>query len=183
MLELQTRAPAGAAGPEGPVAGRLVLSFERRQKLRQRALTDCGELALLRLPRGEPLRDGERLRALDGRIVQVVAAPERLMQVECADALALARAAYHLGNRHVPLEVQPGRLRLAPDHVLAAMLRGLGARVSELEAAFNPENGAYGAHAAHAHAPEAAHDRAPEPGPGDAGRLEGGGPRIHEYRS
>ena len=82
----------------------------------------------LSLPRGEVLRGGDLLLASDGRVVEVVARPERLLHVECDSPQALARAAYHLGNRHVPVQVGDGCLRLAADHVLEQMLKGLGAR-------------------------------------------------------
>ena len=79
------------------------------------------------LPRGEVLRGGDMVVASDGRVFDVVAAPEKLLHVVCADATALARAAYHLGNRHVAVQVGDGFLRLAHNHVLETMLRGLGA--------------------------------------------------------
>jgi urease accessory protein len=91
------------------------------------------------------LRGGDLVIASDGRVIQVVAAPEKVLHVECATPLELTRAAYHLGNRHVPVQVGEGFLRLAEDHVLEEMLKGLGARVRHMEAPFEPEAGAYGA--------------------------------------
>ena len=132
-----------------PVAD-LVLPFDLRQKSRLRAMLSNGEEASLFMPRGTILRDGDWLKAKDGRIVRVVAAPERVMQVTCMDAQSLARVAYHLGNRHVPLQVGDGWLRLEHDHVLKKMAQGLGATVDEAIAAFEPEAGAYGADK-HAH--------------------------------
>ena len=96
------------------------------------------------LPRGEILRGGDLVVASDGRVIEVVAAPESVLHVECASHAELARAAYHLGNRHVPVEIGDGFLRLAADHVLAEMLRGLDATVTAREAPFEPEAGAYG---------------------------------------
>ena len=134
----------------------LVLPFELRQKSRLRTTIAGGEEIGIFLERGTVLRGGDCLRADDGRIVRVVAADEALMEVRCADAMALARAAYHLGNRHTPTQVGDGWLRIAADDVLDAMLRGLGATVTGLCAPFEPEAGAYAA-GHHAHSSEAKH--------------------------
>jgi urease accessory protein len=134
---------ADSGGGEVPVAGTLRLRFDRRQKSRQRAALTSGEEVLLLLPRGEVLRGGDRLIASDGRVIGIAAEPESVLHVECADPSALARAAYHLGNRHVAVQIGEGYLRLAPDHVLAAMLTGLGVKVTEMCAPFEPEAGAY----------------------------------------
>lgn len=120
---------------------KLTLPFELRQKSRLRARLDNGEEVSLILPRGRVLRGGERVTAPDGRELEIVAAPEKLLHIECE---RLARVAYHLGNRHVPLEIGSGFLRIAEDHVLEEMVRGLGARVVRIEAPFEPEHGAYG---------------------------------------
>ncbi len=120
---------------------KLTLPFEQRQKSRLRAQADNGEEVALILPRGRVLRGGDRVAATDGREVEIVAAAEKLLHIESAE---LARVAYHLGNRHVPLQVGPGFLRIAEDHVLEEMARKLGARVSHVEAPFEPEAGAYG---------------------------------------
>ncbi len=120
---------------------RLILPFEQRQKSRLRARLENGDEVALILPRGKVLRGGDRVTATDGREVEIVAAPEKLLQIESTE---LARVAYHLGNRHVPLQVGQGFLRIAEDHVLEEMARKLGARVSHVEAPFEPEAGAYG---------------------------------------
>jgi urease accessory protein len=120
---------------------KLILPFEQRQKSRLRARLESGDEVALILPRGRVLRGGDRVQATDGREVEIVAAPEKLLHIESAE---LARVAYHLGNRHVPLQVGPGFLRIAEDHVLEEMARKLGARVSHVEAPFEPEAGAYG---------------------------------------
>ena len=125
----------------------LELDFDARTKSRLRTRLASGTEVGLFLPRGTILRGGHRLRARDGRIVAVRAAAEDLLEARCASAVALARAAFHLGNRHVAVEV--GRdeagdwLRIQADHVLEGMLVGLGARVSALRAPFEPEAGAY----------------------------------------
>ena len=120
---------------------KLVLPFEQRQKSRLRARLENGDEVALILPRGRVLRGGDRVQATDGREVEIVAAPEKLLHIESAE---LARVAYHLGNRHVPLELGQGFVRIAEDHVLEEMVRQLGARVSRVEAPFEPEAGAYG---------------------------------------
>jgi urease accessory protein len=123
---------------------RLVLPFDSRQKSRLRTRLESGEEVGLFLPRGTVLRGGDCLQGNDGRVVQVVAAAEATMRVTCANALQLTRAAYHLGNRHVPVQVGDGWLRLGADHVLEEMLRGLGAHIVAETAPFEPEAGAYG---------------------------------------
>jgi urease accessory protein len=125
---------------------KLELPFELRQKSRLRTRLASGEEAWLLLGRGEILRGGDLLVAAGGCVVEVVARPERLLHVECATPQLLARAAYHLGNRHIPVEVGRAYLRLAYDHVLEQMLVGLGACVTTIEAPFEPEAGAYAGH-------------------------------------
>ena len=122
----------------------LTLPFELRGKSRLRARLDNGEEAGLFLPQGTVLRGGHRLMASDGRVVEVRAAIEPLHEVHTQDAAQLARAAYHLGNRHIALEVGAGYLRLMRDHVLKALLENLGFIVHDIDAPFEPEAGAYG---------------------------------------
>jgi urease accessory protein len=142
----------------------LVLSFEARCKSRLRTRLLTGEEVGLFMERGTVLRGGDKLAANDGTIIEVVAAPEMLMEATTDDPLLLAKATYHLGNRHVAVQLLPGRLRFAADHVLGEMVRGLGLPVAEIEAPFEPESGAYGAHP-HGHSSEG----------------EGRGPRIHDH--
>jgi urease accessory protein len=142
MIEVHTRLSSRPRTTE--IAGRLDLPFELRQKSRLRALLSSGEEVALRLPRGTVLRGGDVLSAADGRLIEVTARPEEVLHVQCETPEAMARAAYHLGNRHVPVEVGPGYLRLAADHVLEDLLKGLGARVTPMTAPFEPESGAYG---------------------------------------
>ncbi len=125
---------------------RLVLPFEARQKSRLRTQLEDGEEVGLLLDRGTVLRGGDQLLASDGRIVEVVAAAEEVSVVTAADAWQLARAAYHLGNRHVAVQVCTGSLRYLRDHVLDDMVRGLGFDVAAETLPFEPEGGAY-AHA------------------------------------
>lgn len=138
---------------------RVILPFDLRQKSRLRVRLESGLEAALMLARGSILRGGDRLLTGDGRIVRVVAADEPVLHVTAADAQQLMRAVYHLANRHVPLQIGDGWLRLEQDHVLEDMLRGLGMNVERRHAPFEPEAGAYGgerghvhAHGAHAHA-------------------------------
>jgi urease accessory protein len=144
--------------------GELVLPFDLRTRSRLRTCLASGEEAVLKTERGAVLRGGECLRAEDGRVVRVAAAPEKVLHVVCANQFELTRAAYHLGNRHVAVEIGDGYLRIAADHVLGDMLLGLGAKVQELEAPFEPESGAYGG--GHGHHDEAEH-----------------GGKIHQYET
>jgi urease accessory protein len=162
MLEARER--YGGFAQDAAAREQLRLPFERRQKSRQRAMLASGEEIAIDLPRGQVLRDGDLLVASDRRVIQVVAEPERVVQVEARDAHDLARAAYHLGNRHVAVQVGAGWLRIAADPVIERMLLGLGMRLSPLEAAFEPEAGAYAPH--HRHDNESGH-----------------GGRIHEFGS
>jgi urease accessory protein len=135
----------------------LTLKFESRRKSRQRVRLDDGTEVALVLARGTVLRDGDKLSAEDGSIVVVRAAAELLSTVSSEDPLLLARAAYHLGNRHVPLQIEPGRLRFEHDHVLEDLVRSLGLDVVVENGPFEPEHGSYGA--GHRHG-SGAHDAA-----------------------
>ena len=134
-----------------PAQATLTLPFELRQKSRLRTRLDSGEEVGLFLPRGAVLRHGDRLRAADGRVVEVRAAPETVSTARTDDPLRLARAAYHLGNRHVALQLGPGWLRYLHDHVLDGMVRELGLEVICEQAPFEPEVGAYGGGHHHGH--------------------------------
>jgi len=144
------------APPAAQVDGTLTLPFEQRCKSRLRTTLVSGEEIGLFLERGTILRGGDCLAADDGRVVRVQSAEEKLMEVRARDAQSLAKAAYHLGNRHTPIQVGDGWLRFAADHVLAEMLIGLGVEVSALDAPFEPEPGAYAA-GHHPHSGEAKH--------------------------
>lgn len=188
MIEIRTKLQS--AGPDHGIelAGTLALPFELRQRSRLRTQLVSGEAVALLLPRGEVLRGGDVLVTADGRAVEVVAAPEQVVHIECADAVTLMRAAYHLGNRHVPVQVGDGFLRIGADHVLEQMLRGLGATLTPMDAPFEPEAGAYGGgHHHHSHDP--GHDDHRHDGPAhgahahddDGAGLQAHGGRIHEY--
>jgi urease accessory protein len=129
----------------------LTLDFDARRKSRLAATLDSGEEVALVLPRGTVLRDGDVLVAQDGGLVRVVAAAEAVLMVRARDGLTLTRAAYHLGNRHTPVEVGTDYLKLEYDPVLADMLRRIGATVEQVSAPFQPESGAYGGGHKHGH--------------------------------
>ena len=122
---------------------RLALPFELRQKSRLRARLASGEEVGLMLARGSVMRGGDVVKTTDGREVEIVAANEKLLHIESDQ---IARVAYHLGNRHVPVQIGDGFVRIAQDHVLEELAKKLGARVSHVEAPFEPEAGAYGEH-------------------------------------
>lgn len=169
MLEIKSRFEVAPSGRDVEAKDQLKLPFDERQKSRLRARLVSGEEVALTLPRGEVLRGGDLLLASDGRVVEVVGRAEKLLHVECDTPQALARAAYHLGNRHVPVQVGDGFLRLAADHVLERMLEGLGARTTAIEAPFEPESGAY---TGHTHGDAGHHHHTGE---------QHHGARIHEY--
>jgi len=144
----------GLAAPLLRRAASVSLDWDTRQKSRFDAEDSQGRALAVFLPRGAVVRGGDVLLAEDGSLIQVAATPQPVMVARCSDHGApfdLLRAAYHLGNRHVALELQPDRLQLEPDHVLADMLRQMHLSVSEALAPFEPEAGAYAAHASHAH--------------------------------
>jgi urease accessory protein len=160
-------------------AAAVELDWDVRQKSRFDATDSTGRALGVFLPRGQVVRGGDVLVAEDGSLVVVKAAPQAVLVVRhCADHGApfdLLRAAYHLGNRHVQLELQPDHLKLEPDHVLAAMLRQMHLLVSEEQAPFEPEAGAYAqggnAHGHHDHGHD--HDHAHDPAPAARGKPVG----------
>lgn len=141
MLEIRERVDGDGAGEA--VTLTLTLPFDSRQRSRLRVVLSDGRAAGLALPRGSVLRGGDLLRTSEGRIVRVVAAPEAVSTARSSAQRALMRAAYHLGNRHVPLEIGDGFVRYLHDHVLDAMVRDLGLSVEAEQAPFEPEGGAY----------------------------------------
>lgn len=142
----------GFAADDCPADEVVELDFAHRERSRFRAELLSGDAFGVDLPVGTLIRHGDRLALDDGRVVVVEAASETLIEVRAASAPALARIAYHIGNRHVPLQIGPDWLRLLPDHVLRAMVERLGGQVSEVQEAFQPESGAYGhSHVHHQH--------------------------------
>ena len=159
-------------------AGTLELDWDVRQKSRFDATDSAGRSLGVFLPRGTVVRGGDVLVAEDGSLVRVTAAPQQVLRITHCQAHGtpydLIRAAYHLGNRHVPIELKPDHLQIEPDHVLADMLRAMHLIVNQVEQPFEPENGAYatGGHGhGHGHSHGAAHhdhdhDHAHDPAPG-----------------
>jgi urease accessory protein len=129
----------------------LSLPINKRIKGRLRVELDTGEEAGLFLQRGITLRDGDQIATEDGYVVRIIAANESVSTVQCHDPLLLTRIAYHLGNRHVPLQVGDGFVRYQHDHVLDDMVKGLGGQVVSEQAPFEPEAGAYGGSSSHGH--------------------------------
>jgi urease accessory protein len=121
----------------------VVLDYDDRHRRRLAMTGAKGVAFLLDLPAALGLHGGDALVLEDGRLIEVVAAPEPLLEIRCMDAKHLARIAWHLGNRHLPTQLLPAALRIRRDHVIADMAVGLGAEVVEIDAPFEPEGGAY----------------------------------------
>ena len=139
-----------------PAADTVVLDFDDRHRRRMAMTGTRGLEFLLDLENAVALRGGDALVLDDGRLIEVVAAPEPLAEIRGADPQHLVRLAWHLGNRHLPTQIVGKCLRIRRDHVIEAMVQGLGARVIEIEAPFDPEGGAY-AGGGHGHAAEHGH--------------------------
>lgn len=142
-LPSRKRIPASTPSTGAPTL-KLVMPFEQRQKARQRARITAGFEVGIQLPRGTVLRGGDQLRAADGTLLDIVAAREPVSTVWSRDLRRLAQVAYHLGNRHVALEIGTGWVRYLADHVLDAMVEQLGLAVIHHDEPFEPEAGAYG---------------------------------------
>jgi urease accessory protein len=144
-------------------AATIELDWDVRQKSRFDATDSQGRQIGVFLPRGTAVRGGDVLVAEDGSLVRVIAAPQPVLRITHCTAhgtpFDLTRAAYHLGNRHVPIELKPDHLKIEPDHVLADMLRSMHLIVVAVEEAFEPEGGAYGSHE-HSHGAGHSHDHA-----------------------
>jgi urease accessory protein len=136
-------------------ASNLTLDWDTRQKSRFDATDSQGRSLGVFLPRGAVVRGGDVLVAEDGSLIRVEAAPQSVLRItactEHGSPFDLTRAAYHLGNRHVPIELNPDHLKIEPDHVLADMLRAMHMTVVAVSESFEPENGAYGDHGASSH--------------------------------
>lgn len=151
-------------------AATIELDWDVRQKSRFDATDSQGRQIGVFLPRGTAVRGGDVLVAEDGSLVRVIAAPQPVLRITHCTAhgtpFDLTRAAYHLGNRHVPIELKPDHLKIEPDHVLADMLRSMHLIVVAVEEAFEPEGGAYGSHGgghAHDHGPSHGSSKGPKP--------------------
>jgi urease accessory protein len=131
--------------PEDAAHDVITLDFDDRHR-RRRYVGEGGFAFLVDLPEAVVLRDGDGLALEDGSFVLVRAAPEPLIEVTAESADRLACLAWHLGNRHLPAEIGPGRILIRDDHVIVHMLEGLGAQLRRVQAPFNPEGGAYGEH-------------------------------------
>ncbi|MDE8653599.1 urease accessory protein UreE [Novosphingobium album (ex Liu et al. 2023)] len=142
MLTAREILPRGTWS-EGDACDRVVLDHDERHRRRFHYVAQGGTGFLLDLARATVLRDGDGLRLADGRIIAVRAAPEPLMEARAQSPHALLRLAWHIGNRHLPAEITPEGIRLRQDHVIRAMLEGLGAEVRDIDAPFSPEQGAY----------------------------------------
>ena len=145
--EVKRSSDWGAARP----IDRVTLASDDRHRRRLVMTGEAGTRFLLDLPQAARLRDGDGLVLDDGSIVRVVGKPEPLVEIEAPDAAARLRIAWHIGNRHVPAELDGTRILIRDDHVIVAMVEGLGGHVRHVRAPFTPEGGAY---AAHAHAGE-----------------------------
>ena len=126
-----------------PVADQVLIDFDRRHRRRVVLRTVSGSEILLDLPQAIRLRDGDGLELTDGRLVRVVAQPEPLLEIYAHGPAELVRIAWHLGNRHLPVQLLGDRIRIRADHVIADMVHGLGGHAHAVEAPFDPEGGAY----------------------------------------
>ena len=162
--------------PANNAAGRVVLAFDDRFRRRLRLTTEAGEDVLLDLAQTQVIHDGDALKLEDGRLIAVVAAAEPLMEARAASPALLMRLAWHIGNRHLPARLEAHRILLRRDHVIADMLRGLGAEVEDVSAPFQPEGGAYGEAGVHGGA-----GRGHGHSHGDRGHHPHHGPGAHSH--
>ena len=145
-------------GWSGPIADHVTLDYEGRHRRRIVLTADHGMRFLLDFAHSRLLPGGAALELEDGRLIEVIAEREPLLEVRAESGAALLRLAWHIGNRHLAAQVFADRILIRRDHVIAAMLEGLGARVREITAPFDPEGGAYGgAHQAHDHGSDHGH--------------------------
>jgi urease accessory protein len=131
--------------------GQVLIDFDRRHRRRFVLRTETGDELLLDLPQAVRLKHGDGLALDGGGVVRVVARAEKLLDIHAHDPAELVRIAWHLGNRHLPVQLHGSHIRIRADHVIADMVRGLGAHVHEVEAPFEPEAGAYAGGHTHLH--------------------------------
>jgi len=190
MLHCSKRLPQGSGLAPALIkrAPTVELDWDVRQKSRFDATDSSGRSVGVFLPRGSVVRGGDVLVLEDGSLLRVIAAKQAVLHIshcpQHGSAFDLARAAYHLGNRHVPIELQPDHLKIEPDHVLADLLRAMHLIVREDCLAFEPEAGAYAAHhaahhAAHGHAHDGGHAQGHSHGHSHAGEQHHGKPHTH----
>jgi urease accessory protein len=134
---------SASAWPSDDAADSVTLAYENRHRRRIRLTTDAGMAVLLDLPKAVAMAHGDGLQLEDGRWLAVKAAPEALIEIRYADATRLTRLAWHIGNRHCPAQILDAAIRIRPDHVMEAMVAGLGGAMTRLEAPFQPEGGSY----------------------------------------
>jgi urease accessory protein len=147
-MRAETVLPAATWDPAAEI-DRVLLDFDRRHRRRILLRTEQGREVLLDLPQAIRLRDGDGL-PVEGGVVRVCARPETLLEIHAHDAMALARIAWHLGNRHLPVQFTGACIRIRSDHVVRDMVPGLGGHAKTIEAPFDPEPGAYnGGHQHH----------------------------------
>ena len=132
--------------PKENAAGTLTLDFDGRHRRRIRLTADQGENVLLDLPNAVAMADGDGLQLDDGRWLKIQAAPELVVEIRHQDFHQLVRLAWHLGNRHLPMEIRDQVLHIRPDHVIEDMLHRLGADLVKVQTPFQPEGAAYGDH-------------------------------------
>jgi urease accessory protein len=141
-MQRATRAARAGAWPEQQAAGTVTLAYDERHRRRLRLESDGGDAFVLDLPKALALDEGDGLQLEDGRWIAVRAAAESLIEIT-AEGTLLTRLAWHLGNRHLPARIEPNRVLIRADHVIADMLSKLGATLRFIEAPFTPERGAY----------------------------------------
>jgi urease accessory protein len=150
MRRVERVEPAGS-WPRGAAGATITLAYDDRHRRRVRLVADDGREFLLDLPEALVLREGDGLRLDDDTWLAVRAAEEQVCDIACSTPEALARIAWHLGNRHLPMQIVSGGLRIRDDHVIVAMLEGMGAAVTRRMAPFDPEGGAYARSHGHPH--------------------------------
>jgi urease accessory protein len=151
LIEVASVLAAGSWDPER-ARDSVLIDFDRRHRRRIVMPTEGGDQVMIDLPHAVRLRDGDGLQTSDGGIVRVVARPEPLLEITAASPADLVRVAWHLGNRHLPVQLLGDRIRIRDDHVIADMVRTLGAAAEPVQAPFDPEAGAYAGGHPHAHA-------------------------------
>jgi urease accessory protein len=167
--------------PEAATDAWVTLAYDDRHRRRIRLTTDQGWEFLLDLSEATVLGDGDGLRLDDGGFIRVRAADEDLVAVTCREAADLARVAWHIGNRHIPAAFDGARILIRADHVIADMVRGLGAEATPLRAAFTPERGAYDRQSGHGHGHGHGHAHTHEQEHGHAHAHEHGHAHAHEH--